>query len=92
MLRKIVKDNLLILGKIAGIHAKNPIQKSIPVQGKFNMALFIQKEGVFMLRGSNPKKLFFEMLEIRGKKIKILRPRLTTQGNPFSFFNILNLE
>ena len=92
MLGKIVKDNLLILEKIARIYARNPLRKFIPVQGKFSMALFIQKEGVFMLVGSNPKKLVFEMLEIKGKKVKILPPRLTTQGNPFSFFNILNLE
>ena len=45
-----------------------------------------------MLGGSNLKELVFEVLEIGGKEVKNLPPRLTTQGNPFSFCNILNME
>ena len=55
------------------------------------MILLIQKEGAFMLRDSNSKELVFEILEIGGKKVKKISPRLPTQGNPFSFFNIFNL-
>ena len=89
MREEIVEDNLLVLGKITGIYAKNPLRELIPVQKKFGMPLFIQKEGVLMLGGSDPKKLVFGVLEIRGKKVKNLLPRLITQGNPFSLFNIL---
>ena len=92
MLREIVKDNLLILGKVARIYAKNSLWESIPVQGKLSMTLFIQKERVFMLGGPDPKELVFEMLEIGGKKVKNFPPKLTVQGNPSFFFNILNME
>ena len=45
-----------------------------------------------MLESSDPKELAFEILEIGGKEVKNFPPRLTTQGNPFSFLDILNLE
>ena len=56
------------------------------------MALFIQKEGVFMLRSPNSKELVFEMFKIRGNKVKKFPLRLPTHGDLFPFFSILKLE
>ena len=92
MLGKIVENNFLILGKDAGIYTKNPLREPIPIKGKFGMTLLIQKEGVFILGGANPKELVFEVFEIGSDKVKDLSPRLPSQRNPFPFFNILNMK
>ena len=92
MLGEVIENNLFILAKVARIYAKNALREHIPIQGKLNMTLFIQKERVLMLGGSYPKELVFKILEIGDKKVKKISPKLTTQGNPFSSFNILNLE
>ena len=92
MLKKIVEDNFLVLQKVVGIYTKNPLRGLISIQRKSGMTLLVPKEWVLILGGSDPKELVFEVLEIRSQKVKNISPKLPTQGNPFPFFNILNLK
>lgn len=69
---------MFLLRKAVGIYAKKPFKESIPIQGKFSMALLIQKEGVIILGGPSPKELVLEMLKVEGKNIEDFSFRLTT--------------
>ena len=71
MLGEVVEDNLFIQRKVVRIYAKNPLWEPIPIQRKLSITFFIQKERVFMLGDSNPKKLVFEMPKVGNKKVKI---------------------
>ena len=79
MIRKVVEDDLLILGEAGGIYTKDPLWEHIPIQREVGMTLLIQEEGVFILEGFDLKELILKMLKVRGKKFKNLSLRLTTK-------------
>ena len=65
------EDNLFMLGKVMEIYAKDLFWEPVPVQGKFSMALLIQKEGVLMLDGPNSKDWSLKCLKLEAKRSKI---------------------
>ena len=87
-----VEYNLVIGGKVVIVDTKNPFWKTIPVKGELCMTFFIQEKRELMLGGQDFEKLVLESFEIRREEFKIFLSRLTSNGNPFSLFDIFNLE
>ena len=56
------------------------------------MAFLVQEKREFMLGGKNFEKMIFKAFEIKGEELENFLPKLTTKGNPFSLFEIFNLE
>ena len=74
------------------VNTKDHFWKPILIKGKLGMAFFIQEKGEFMLGGQNFGKLILKLFKVRSEKFEDFLPRLATEGNPFSFLNILHLE
>ena len=92
MLGKKVENNLLILGKVVKVYAKNTLRVPILVERKFSMTLLIQEEGVLMLKDPKLVEFIFKAFEIGGEKVQDFPPKLATKGNLFPFFSILYLK